>query len=982
MMTTVNLFPNTGHHLYFMPLAIPPQAQAQEATAEAFLRRKKIQLPSLTPEMKAHLLRLCTSAPDWIQAKGKGSARDSERTSLPWLRGKFGTKSERVSPAEPTFELQGIWCAIETNTGTRQDGYVWDVDRQPAANDSGWQEWQRNPDHSTPYFPEAGINYNDPLIVDLAEAFELKGKLGEPVEPCKLEIRWQKPGGSGPIPVHLIIDFGNSRTIVYGLEIPDPPAPGGLRDICRPILFTANHDDAGSGGYRNSAPSELVPDSWIILREPMFSGEDFIPPHFSWSDYISEPNEATGVARLFSKVAGGGAHQKHKLVRIIKRVPHMFIELSPALIGPEAASVLARANVRPNHLTFLSSPKRYAWDDDPVGRGLLSYWFMHPRTGQGTTRWLGGEMFRFLPRSPHLRRFIIEEKNPAPPTEWEDERLKPPPYPEPDFGRADALIWTALAVIERASRQIQSEAWRSNSPMPHYIDQIMVTFPPGWTDDEYTAYWNAWYLATEIYYWSHGSNKSGSSRPFTCPGLSMSLDEAIASQLAVVFSEIHHLNDRSRDWIELYGRIRGNGRSVRVLAIDIGGGTLDTAVVEYRDKGLGGAGVHLVSEVLFNDSSTVAGDKLVKDLIEGILLPRLGKQFQQEPNKKAIFEKALGSSSQGISAGEDRLRRMVITRTVFVPMIFKWLEDCTHGRTQNPQTKKPWSPHECGANPVQIEELNNIFREAGLSGVDERVLDPESPFEIDYQRMNEIIDDWCRPIARLHARYVAALKCDVVIVTGKPSELPQIQLTLNDRLPIESDRIIFASGYYAGNWFPGTSSGKIPDAKMVTVVGAALYQAIENNLIHNWHIDEIVNRYGAPRNYWGVASHLATPFHEDDILLRPEDEQVEKPLGTNLIIGRARFLQNCPESVYILRWRDQQTRLQRGNRLVKVRIRRVTKAADGKPLRTEHLKLVWVDARDSTGETVSLDQLELHLRTLPQDEGHWLDKGQFAVRWG
>jgi hypothetical protein len=61
----------------------------------------------------------------------------------------------------------------------------------------------------------------------------------------------------------------------------------------------------------------------------------------------------------------------------------------------------------------------------------------------------------------------------------------------------------------------------------------------------------------------------------------MRLDEAVASQLAIVFSEVRRIGDSAADWVHFTGRMRGETRSVRVLTIDIGGGTTDTAVVEY-----------------------------------------------------------------------------------------------------------------------------------------------------------------------------------------------------------------------------------------------------------------------------------------------------------------------------------------------------------------------------------------------------------------
>ncbi|MFL4214826.1 virulence factor SrfB, partial [Enterobacter mori] len=76
-----------------------------------------------------------------------------------------------------------------------------------------------------------------------------------------------------------------------------------------------------------------------------------------------------------------------------------------------------------------------------------------------------------------------------------------------------------------------------------------------------------------------------------------------------VYSEIRQLHNEGENWIELFGRGRGTSAKVRLMTVDIGGGTTDVSVVEYQDSFAGG-GVDLKARLCFRDSSSTAGDAL------------------------------------------------------------------------------------------------------------------------------------------------------------------------------------------------------------------------------------------------------------------------------------------------------------------------------------------------------------------------------------
>ena len=74
---------------------------------------------------------------------------------------------------------------------------------------------------------------------------------------------------------------------------------------------------------------------------------------------------------------------KKKAERVVGRtlrLPHMFVEMSPAVLGPPAADILANLEPSAGGNHFLSSPKRYLWDQTPVGdlgQAGLTFWTMN-----------------------------------------------------------------------------------------------------------------------------------------------------------------------------------------------------------------------------------------------------------------------------------------------------------------------------------------------------------------------------------------------------------------------------------------------------------------------------------------------------------------------------------------------------------------------------------------------------------------------------
>src|SRR5947209_4333223 len=213
------------------------------------------------------------------------------------------------------------------------------------------------------------------------------------------------------------------------------------------------------------------------------------------------------------------------------------------------------------------------------------------------------------------------------------------------------------------------------------------------------------------------------------------------------------------------------------------------------------------------------------------------------------------------------------------------------------------------------------------------MLQEAESFPVDYDAVERIITEWIRRIADLHARILAAYACDLVVVAGKPSELPQVKSVLQERLPIELHRLLFAHSYFAVDWFPCTGSDYvISDAKMVTAAGAAVYTAItcdarqvgdgaHGPLLGQFRMHNITENQEPARNFWGrIGTDRRTVRATDVFLQVGQDESEDVPLSDHAMIGRARFPGEELEPVYEFRVRNPQIR-----RPVAVRFKRVAR---------------------------------------------------------
>ena len=798
-------------------------------------------------------------------------------------------------------------------------------------------------------FPRAKGPY---VVVDLSLELEFPHAVAEPLD------------------FNLIVDFGNTRTVVLAIEH-NKAANGVLSHICRPISFAARGENPKAGGVETP-----IVDSWFVLAEPLFGCLE--PPI---EDGRTECPLYTHEFGFKNERSGFWIFAKEKVVpaAVTRRIPQSCAQLSPAVMGAEADEILAFLPLEQGGNSFLSSPKRYSWDNDPVGSlGNVgqAFWTMsvnkwHPRYRnlQDKTEF------------PKLAASVLQlmDENGADwsvgpdrrlPTQRESAAARPPHSPNaPSYPRSDALTWAALHVIEQAYRHVMSDEWRSSMQqkfVPRRLRNVVVTFPSGWTSQELSSYRAKWQKALDIFTAGH----IAPSEPR--PKLAMELDEAVASQLPILYGEILKLGNVGENWFELIGRGKGTDAKARIMNMDIGGGTTDVAIVEYHDD-IPGAGVRLNAELLHKDSSTVAGDRLVRRAIEAVLLPAIAATIEN-PQLRDRFGEMLRAAKQDKTARWNR-----VVRQVFIPIVRYWLHGLTH---PDGESARPTSPIKIlsGDAGAKIAEFNQLCMDhLRTSSV---ILSGSDPLGYDRRRLEGCITETFSDYFASLAKVFVAFDCDFLIVSGKPSELPGLRQLVLSTMPAMKSRVVFSFNYPVGEWYPLSTDGRINDAKTVTVAGAALYLAIRDGLLPGWMISPSKVSRHVTRNYWGAMSQGRSDSFS--VFLTPEKDEATIPLMIEAHIGRRALpTKSRPDSVYRIRWSAKGRREGSGAALVNVTLRRVMpqqtdQSNDPFDSVGEHLELVLAEGRRNSGAPVDASDLELQLCTLSSSD-HWMDAGIFQI---
>ncbi len=890
-MKTLRIFPNTGHQVFTIDL--------EELLSNRRDPRGSPLPPPSMEELKVFVtLQQPTSQPAASREKYAGWQPWAEE--LPWLLYQYGLlfdpdrgedrpvlflaiesnlggldrgtilKLERlaggVRPPEHPF-LAGRQDLAEPDAGPNVSPYISRDEQQLYCDYSNGEMWLED--------PFGGGRVKLPSKIDPRQAKDLNFEL----PPETLKIQWMPSAGDQPVEVDLIVDLGNTRTIALLLE--DHGANAQVADFsarAHAVRFLPRQLSFGSRDARENVDEYSIIDSWVLVHRSSFANLE--PP-------ASQAKLRTFVAKV---------HGDEVRARLLDQ---RFVSLSPVLVGggrapSGAAKTLARAVLADDQQAprfYLSSPKRYAWDDTSMGT-VDQYWEQIPNTHD-----VDADKFKSL--DGLIRTFMhpdgAEFDLPLATMQSEavqplDNHSIPAKYP-----RRDTICWFALSILEAAQQQMNAPDFLDGKPRPKVVRRlrhVRVTYPSGWAGEEREAYLAQWRRATQLFAQAHCENPLSRAEGGSAPAMvSRNIDEAVSSQLPILHAELRNLGHDAGNWFDLYGP-QGH---VTVMNIDIGGGTTDVAVIRYQQTEQVGRGVSLTPELLFKDGFTVAGDMLVKRLIETVVLPtwlaaKGGVPFVGNREAKDIIFKLLTSANENpvnnLPGTMARLGRIV--RLALVPLANAILQRLNQAERDGAAAIRPIRIDEV-ADTTAIRELNSIALQLIMRHCETCGWGKIKPAEVRRYRHSSTFlpwfdgiwkrqDNWgelpFRPDAEIRASVetlnacitgvfgsmiadladvVAEHECNLVITSGKPSELEQIRRLVARELPLPAQRILQVKDYPVGAGYPAdfVDGGRIRDAKTVTVAGAALFQDVINGNTGGFRLVEPLRNETTSTYNWG-----------------------------------------------------------------------------------------------------------------------------------
>ena len=266
------------------------------------------------------------------------------------------------------------------------------------------------------------------------------------------------------------------------------------------------------------------------------------------------------------------------------------------------------------------------------------------------------------------------------------------------------------------------------------------------------------------------------------------------------------------------------GKSLRIASIDIGGGTTDLAITQYRlDDGVGN-NIKINPHLLFREGFKLAGDDILLDVIGQFILPAVQQAFEQAgvSAAAATMDKLFGN--QGRMDGFSTLRQQA-TLQIFIPAgraLLSAYED------YDPLDNHAEIAATLGELLPQMPTLqvltfinDEVQRGSGNAAFD--ILQIPLVIRLGAVHAAFLSDRiGISHCLRLLCEVVALYSCDVLLLTGRPACFPGVQALLRHLQPLPASRILPLEGYHTRSWYPFTQGGRIDNPKSTAAVGAML----------------------------------------------------------------------------------------------------------------------------------------------------------------
>ncbi|MEP6262014.1 MAG: virulence factor SrfB [Gillisia sp.] len=754
------------------------------------------------------------------------------------------------------------------------------------------------------------------------------------------------------IPVDLVIDMGNSATCA--------------------LLFENNND--------NKFSFDKVKK--LIIQD--------------YTDPKLEYTKPFPMNLIFSESNFGGINKE-------KYHNNKFVVPSFVRIGYEAEHLINSSGINMNLgyelKTHNSSPKRYLWDKHQSD----VEWEFNPTNGEIKKVYLTGISEQLsVDGSTLVNGEVFGSKS--------------------LFSRGSLMKFVFLEILVHAYIQINSFKFREehgNLTIPRTLKRITISCPTGMIQYEQVALREAAEEACKLlnnyvkFYFDNDTNKFWFEMPEIVPSIKdiakklpeledrkdWMYDEATSCQIVFLYSLLSKKLQGNNYVINNY--LFKNKPNLTVGSIDIGGGTTDIMICNYalsEEK----TTIHLTPDPQYWESFKLAGDDLLKEIIQQIIIE--GKindteedgcsgvieNYARRNGVENISEKLngfFGQNSNNIGVVAKMMRKAFIHQ-VAIPVALEYLKNANNTETVKVSFEKIIGKE--FKNKELIQYFENHF---GFNFLDiQWTLNPSKTNKIVYA----VFDSLIKQLSLVLNHY----SCDYIILSGKPGSLKSIEKLFLKYLTIPGTNFINLNTYWIGKWFPFSDNrGYVQDPKTTVGVGAIIaLMSGKRNSISDLRID--INTL--KQKIISTADYIVkADFNKKDIILSPKKNENKITIsGFPYQFGYSKTVsKNYPVSdLYSISLDDNEilNSLKRrfANResafyndqmnVVKNKIFEnlpitITLSRDV-DLSKEELKIE--QAEDSEGNDQSVKYFNLNYQTLDDEKGYWIDTCEFVLKAG
>jgi hypothetical protein len=661
-------------------------------------------------------------------------------------------------------------------------------------------------------------------------------------------------------------------------------------------------------------------------------------------------------------------------------------------VGPEAQRL---AGLRSGHegRSGLSSPKRYLWATEPV----LQPWRVNPATISGDREPLAvhGPMVQLIDdagEALHLR-------------QEEGEAL---PALEPRYARSSLFTFLLTEVLAHALAMINSPSHRLrrlNGESPRRLRRIILTMPSALPLAERRLMRQRAEAARDLVYVltklaraprAPGPGSSSEGPVWDVPGilkpeLLLMWDEASATQVVYLYTQIaKNFAGHARNFFSLYRRPDSpEPDGLRVATIDIGGGTTDLVVSSFSHEGSGNT-VTIFPRQLFREGFNFAGDDVLYRIIQAHVLTAIEKAAEQAgvASGAALTTELFGGNRGTMDVAEQMRRQQFATR-IAAPIALGMLARYENSEESGEPAGAAVSfadflgAEAFGLAPL-IDWINGEVARRGGAGFDLARM----AFALDLDAIGKTVRSVLGPTLAALAEIVWRFRCDLVLLSGRPSRLPAVHEMLAEALPMLAGRVVPLHRFRVGPWYPFRDlQARIDDPKTTAAVGAMICALAEGGIEHfNFRSDRLKTPRSTARHIGKLDGNGRIPA--EDCYYAVDLEDPERDLDERAFEFRgvmALGFRQFPNAwwpatrLYSLTYAGEEQRRQlHAMTPIQVQLRRQRRRR-GEEL-GEDLDIDSALTSAESGSRQVKRALSLKLQTLDDGEGYWLDTGVLRRR--